>query len=313
MAYTKTTWVAGGAPGISAANLNNLETQYDDAMADGGIPYATDTSGSANTIVATVSPAPASYTDGYSVRIKVANTTTGATTLNLNGISAVAVKNADGTSVGSGDLVAGVPRIFTYVGGGTPAFIASGSGGLSASGNATAADVLAPYTFTSVGGRAQSGTMPNNGQKIITPSTVQQAIALGYHDGTGYVVGDSDLVAANILSGKSIFNVAGSAQARNYASGSATSDYYGWVTVSGLSFTPKTVVIFGLNAGSLFRLGAYANLLQAGQQIFADPTRVEIAVNESAQGAVDTSWVYNGAFSIRGATSNYALLWEAWA
>ena len=28
MAYSKTTWVAGGAPGISATNLNNLETQY---------------------------------------------------------------------------------------------------------------------------------------------------------------------------------------------------------------------------------------------------------------------------------------------
>lgn len=35
MAYTKnTTWVEGGAPGITAAALNNLETQYDAAKAD---------------------------------------------------------------------------------------------------------------------------------------------------------------------------------------------------------------------------------------------------------------------------------------
>ena len=34
MAYVKTTWNAGVAPGISAANLNNLETQYDTAVAD---------------------------------------------------------------------------------------------------------------------------------------------------------------------------------------------------------------------------------------------------------------------------------------
>lgn len=34
MPYTKTTWNPGAAPGISAANLNNLETQYDEAMAD---------------------------------------------------------------------------------------------------------------------------------------------------------------------------------------------------------------------------------------------------------------------------------------
>jgi len=31
--YTKTTWVAGVAPGISAANLNNLETQYEEVGA----------------------------------------------------------------------------------------------------------------------------------------------------------------------------------------------------------------------------------------------------------------------------------------
>ena len=34
MAYAKTTWNAGIAPGISAANLNNLETQYDEAVTE---------------------------------------------------------------------------------------------------------------------------------------------------------------------------------------------------------------------------------------------------------------------------------------
>ncbi len=34
MPYTPTTWNPGIAPGISAANLNNLETQYDQAIAD---------------------------------------------------------------------------------------------------------------------------------------------------------------------------------------------------------------------------------------------------------------------------------------
>lgn len=32
--YSKTPWVEGVAPGISAANLNNLETQYEKALAD---------------------------------------------------------------------------------------------------------------------------------------------------------------------------------------------------------------------------------------------------------------------------------------
>ena len=34
MPYTKTTWVNGIAPALSAANLNNLEIQYEQAVAD---------------------------------------------------------------------------------------------------------------------------------------------------------------------------------------------------------------------------------------------------------------------------------------
>ncbi len=34
MAYTKTIWVSGVAPPISAPNLNNLETQYESIVAD---------------------------------------------------------------------------------------------------------------------------------------------------------------------------------------------------------------------------------------------------------------------------------------
>ena len=32
MSYTKTTWNPGAAPGISAENLNNLETQYESVV-----------------------------------------------------------------------------------------------------------------------------------------------------------------------------------------------------------------------------------------------------------------------------------------
>ncbi len=48
MAYVKnTTWANGGAPGISAAALNNLETQYDEAVSYiGTLPLARINSGS---------------------------------------------------------------------------------------------------------------------------------------------------------------------------------------------------------------------------------------------------------------------------
>lgn len=49
--------------------------------------------------------------------------------------------------------------------------------------------------------------MPNNGAVVITPSTVNQAISEGYHNGQGYVEGDSNLKIENIKAGTSIFGV----------------------------------------------------------------------------------------------------------
>jgi len=76
--------------------------------------------------------------------------------------------------------------------------------------DATAAvgEVLTTKTFYQ-GGSKKTGTMPSRGAVTLTPSTVDQAIAAGYHNGAGKVVGDADLVAANIKSTANIFNVAG--------------------------------------------------------------------------------------------------------
>ena len=54
-----------------------------------------------------------------------------------------------------------------------------------------------------------TGTMADNGVVVITPTAGSQAIAAGYHDGTGYVVGDGDLVAGNIRCGVVVFGVTG--------------------------------------------------------------------------------------------------------
>jgi hypothetical protein len=55
----------------------------------------------------------------------------------------------------------------------------------------------------------QTGTMPNRGQVIYTPGTSNQTVAEGYHNGSGYVVGDGDLAAGNIKDGVNIFGVTG--------------------------------------------------------------------------------------------------------
>jgi len=76
--------------------------------------------------------------------------------------------------------------------------------------DATAAvgEVLSSKTFYA-GGSKKTGTMPNRGAVVITPGTSNKAIPSGYHNGSGYVVGDADLVAANIRAGKDLFGVAG--------------------------------------------------------------------------------------------------------
>jgi len=51
--------------------------------------------------------------------------------------------------------------------------------------------------------------MPNNGAVTITPGAAEQTIAAGYHNGSGTVAGDADLVASNIVSGVNIFGVTG--------------------------------------------------------------------------------------------------------
>jgi hypothetical protein len=56
----------------------------------------------------------------------------------------------------------------------------------------------------------QTGTMPNNGAVNIAPGTTVQTIAAGYHNGSGTVQGDPDLIAGNIKSGVNLFGVDGS-------------------------------------------------------------------------------------------------------
>lgn len=79
-------------------------------------------------------------------------------------------------------------------------------------GNASASQVRSGHTFyTGSSMNYTSGTMTEVGAQVITP-TSGSAINLteGYHNGSGYITGDADLVASNIKSGVTIWGVAGS-------------------------------------------------------------------------------------------------------
>jgi hypothetical protein len=75
------------------------------------------------------------------------------------------------------------------------------------------AEVLAGKTFWSLRTNGawgqQTGTMPDNGAVTYTPNTTDQPVAPGYHNGSGEVEGDADLLAGNIKQGVNLFGVTG--------------------------------------------------------------------------------------------------------
>lgn len=74
----------------------------------------------------------------------------------------------------------------------------------------------AGYISSGTAGNASvslTASVTTKGAATITPGTSDQTIASGtYLTGTQTIAGDADLVAANIVAGKNIFGVAGSAQ-----------------------------------------------------------------------------------------------------
>lgn len=145
-------------------------------------------------------------------------------------------------------------------------------------GNAVAGNVLSGKTFTNDSGQMLTGTMANRGgTQTITPSTSNKTLNSGYYSGNITVKGDANLIASNILSGKSIFGVAGSVIAgKRWATGTATpstnyvnayysSSNYNKVykfSVSNLAFKPSIVVFHQdgqySSGGTLYNNDLYA-------------------------------------------------------
>jgi hypothetical protein len=84
------------------------------------------------------------------------------------------------------------------------------AGKVTPAGTAVASNVLSGKTFINSTGQTITGTMANNGTKTITPKASAQSLGAGYYDKIT-INGDADLVAANIVSGKNIFGVTGTA------------------------------------------------------------------------------------------------------
>ncbi|MGF0470295.1 hypothetical protein ACQQ6W_11685 [Lysinibacillus fusiformis] len=124
--------------------------------------------GIANALTATV-PGITSYKNGLAVSFPATSNSTAAVTLNINGLGAIPIKNLNGVAV-SNLKASGVYTVRYRAG----AFILQGESEVEI------------------------------GKQIIKPSTTKQTILKGLHDGTGYVEGDSNLTASNILADKPI-------------------------------------------------------------------------------------------------------------
>ncbi len=103
---------------VTAAFLNALNNHHHrglDEDGDGAIDYAADT-GSADAYAIALSPALTSHVTGMPISFKAANANTGAATLNVDGLGAVAVKKKGGVTLVAGDIPADGIAVVAYDG-----------------------------------------------------------------------------------------------------------------------------------------------------------------------------------------------------
>jgi hypothetical protein len=79
----------------------------------GLIPYALDT-GAVNAYVVTLTPAPTVLTDGIAMAVKIGTTSTGASTINANGLGAKPIVDSLGNAIAGGALLSGSTYTFRY-------------------------------------------------------------------------------------------------------------------------------------------------------------------------------------------------------
>ena len=103
---------------VNAAFLNKIFSHRHDGLdQDGSAPleYAADT-GAVNAYAIALAPALTAHVAGLPIHFKATNANTGASTLVVNGLAAVAIKQSDGSDLPAGVIVAGQMVTVIYTG-----------------------------------------------------------------------------------------------------------------------------------------------------------------------------------------------------
>ena len=220
--------VANGTSSIVAGNITDVRTRAGMYTPNGMVLSAVDPgTGGANVYIANPYPAFTALADMTPIAVKIATTSTGASTLNVSGLGAKAILDSFGNAITAGGLVAGIIYTFRY-NATTSSFIVQGKGG---GGTAVASQVLTGSTFSNNSGANIPGTMPNNGATSFPPQAYAQLIPIGYYNGLGQVPSvTGTATTANVLTGYS------------FCSGTGVGQSGTMVNQAAKSYTPSTSV-----------------------------------------------------------------------
>ncbi|MFG3612366.1 hypothetical protein [Rummeliibacillus stabekisii] len=155
-------------------DLEALDKKVNEHSADYVLhPGVATTTNNSNAYAVTLDPAPTSYVNGMGLVLTINADSTGATTINVNGLGAKSIKKASGSDVtnlkNSGIYTLRYNAL-------TGNFILQGEGG---SGNAVASDLLSGKTASTDAGDIV-GTMPNRG---VFNLALGASVPAGYYSG----------------------------------------------------------------------------------------------------------------------------------
>lgn len=188
---------------------------------------------------------------------------------------------------------------------------------IKATGNATAADVLAGKTFSNASGNNLTGSMPNRGAGgTVTPGTANQTKEAGYYSSPITIIGDADLVPQNIRSGVNIFGILGTlVEGKPFATGTTNSSSTGsTLEVRGLPFAPTVFIYRSLDSSFLnfwgFSVSPNSTFIQTPPSLGVNGLGYAQHGSQGA-GALNPTWYNDGFSGNTGLAGGRPFLWMA--